>query len=208
MRRCFKCKEVKDLERDYYPAPKALPGSRFPRNLPCKRCIDLYRLDLYHRNGERELAKRREYAKRYAERHPERIREKRKEAWARLKADPDRHAELLENQRIDRRLRAEREGRPFRQIKPRVLLSDPSPELPARPLAVALDALAAKLEGGIEELAVQVGFSSRSYRGWRSGERATVRFDLADKILVAAGLEWWDVWSEDEHPSVHERLAA
>ena len=41
---------------------------------------------------------------------------------------------------------------------------------------------------------------------WSHGERVLVKLTTADCILTSTGLNWFDVWTEDEYPEVHERL--
>lgn len=84
---------------------------------------------------------------------------------------------------------------------------DVLPALPAMPLVNLLDRMA-ESRGSVDELASELHFSPRNLFAWRVGERQYVRFDVADRILTAAGLLWWEVWTEEEYPELHEALAA
>jgi hypothetical protein len=49
-----------------------------------------------------------------------------------------------------------------------------------------------------EIVCARLGVETRSLFGWRSGERKTVQFDTADRILTLAGWCWWDIWTAEE----------
>lgn len=74
--------------------------------------------------------------------------------------------------------------------------------LPAAPLVVVIEEWRGDRPEPIVE---QLGISDRNLRAWRDGERDSVQFDVADRILVGIDLLWWEVWKEDE-PG-HERAA-
>jgi hypothetical protein len=53
-----------------------------------------------------------------------------------------------------------------------------------------------------------VGVQQRAYYAWRVGERASVRFAVADRSLTAMDLNWWDVWDPVEYPEVARQFEA
>ena len=59
-----------------------------------------------------------------------------------------------------------------------------------------------------ELVAKTLGTTARTVYAWRSGERIWVGLDMADRILLALGLNWWEVWDEPEPPAVSGSAAA
>lgn len=120
----------------------------------------------------------------------------------------------LERQRIWRALKREQEGRPL-AARDREGKRDDSREfgaLPSAPLAqlieqrrrLPLNVLSAAIKSDrgnrvelaqdSEILAEQLGVSPKALQEWRLGKRRTVQFDSADRVLLALGVCWWDVW--------------
>lgn len=83
--------------------------------------------------------------------------------------------------------------------------------LPAGPLAAAIVHLAERIaaehgldtRGGLWLACGRYGVSPRNVFAWRTGERAFVNFEVADRVLTASPLNWWDVWVECDTHSVH-----
>lgn len=209
---CCDCKETKDLELDFYKARRDPTGRGSDWNYQCKPCkvVQLRELNKRRRDdpdrGPELRAMYARLAREWRARYPERALANRKRYVERLRKDPQRYTRSLENRRIEYRLRAEREGRTVRNAKA-AMIKENVPELPAKPLAEFLLEMAASRDS-IDQLAEELGFTPRSLFAWKTGERQRVRLDLADQILTNAGLMWWEVWSEEEFPELHEELAA
>jgi hypothetical protein len=165
-------------------------------------------VDAEFRDAER--ARGRAYQRDYARRHPERVK-----AWQagyrrKVAADPELRRRKRENERIDARLRAERQGRTIRareSVRVRDEAQVAHPPLPARELGEAVEwhitrALStswhAETSATRETLAEGLGTTARTVRAWLTGERATVRFDTADAVLTALGLAPFDVWDDPD----------
>lgn len=164
-----------------------------------------------------------EAARRYKERDVERWRRLRREAsrrWrARVMADPERRRWYRENQRIDRAARASAEGRPVPAGTPTGSRGrgDLLERVDPRPLAWAIwrEVERERADG---ELSMLVQFPGRrrdsryvatcercrvdpsKVRRWLTGADPLVSVDLADRVLLGLGLEWWDVYDPDEWP--------
>lgn len=211
---CCECRQTKDLEVDFYKARREPAGSPRDWAYQCKICKVKQVRGLTKRQREdpkRAAEIRAQYAqlqREWRERNPERYRQARKRYFKNLHRDPARHARYLENRRIEYRLRLEQEGRStMRVLSTATMGHEGMPELPAGPLADLLADLA-KTRESVEQLAEEVGVSSRTFRRWREDEHPNVRFDVADAILIAIDRFWWEIWPEDEYPDLHARLAA
>jgi hypothetical protein len=117
----------------------------------------------------------------------------------RIRADP----EELERQRARRRVwnATQRRRRKGERVPDGRRPQEDRPQgprwagrLPAAPLLELVDALAER--EGAETVCARLGLSGRTVRAWRNGERGEVRVDVADRALLALGLNW-DVWSEE-----------
>lgn len=211
---CCECRQTKDLEHDFYKARRIAMGTPKDWNYQCKKCKTAQLQELTRRqraDPQRGPELRAMYARLRREwraRNPDKERANRDRYWARLRKDPERYTRALENRRIEYRLRAEREGRSVRALSTAKMGREHLPKLPAKPLSELLDVLVTQYDGDTEALGRALNFSSRNLRAWRTGEREEVQFDVADRILTAAGLMWWEVWTEDEYPELHMRLAA
>lgn len=85
------------------------------------------------------------------------------------------------------------------------------PMLPVAPLFDRARKLVDALEEAKltrEEACSTAGVAPRLFRQWETGIYATVRFDVADRVLIALGLNWFDVWDPAEYPEVAARLEA
>jgi hypothetical protein len=91
-----------------------------------------------------------------------------------------------------------RQGRPLYEIGPE--------RLPSRPVGMYLEQRARRLraewqtpEEQFGEVCALAGIKfPRSVWAWRRGERATVDFDVVDRILVNLGLNWWDIYTPEQ----------
>lgn len=84
---------------------------------------------------------------------------------------------------------------------------DVLPSLPARPLALLVEMLAAT-DDSMESACVALGINGRQYRAWRLGEIERVGLATADRVLTRSGRHWWDVWDPVEFPEVAEVMEA
>lgn len=213
-RTCSACGKTKDMKRAFFRARKVPKGDMGDWMYHCKRCqiqrVQEYK-DRRRTNPSTQRAAREQQArwqKQWRERNRQREKEIARDYLRRRRQDPMRHAIALENQRIGRRLRAEREGKPAPRNHARgTRQPDVLPRLPVKPLLLVVDRLATGRENGYEELSKDLGITSRTFRRWRE-EDGTVQFDLVDKVLTLAGLLWFEVWTEDEYPELHAELAA
>lgn len=82
------------------------------------------------------------------------------------------------------------------------------PLLPVQPLRERVLRRVHALETQLtrEEACEKVGVTTRMLNHWERGTYDAVRFDVADRVLIALGLNWFDVWTEDEYPEIHARL--
>jgi hypothetical protein len=115
----------------------------------------------------------------------------------RVRNDPERNRERLENLRIDRRLKAEREGRQLRHRGPDRTAS-PATRVAADPLRLALIAYAvrhrAELNGhatehdnGWKTLAVRTGIPERRIWELMNSTQRNVTLRVADALLLGVG---------------------
>jgi hypothetical protein len=136
-------------------------------------------------------------------RNPEASRASGRRYREKLKKDPARVRRQRENARIAYRLRKERAGRSLSErMRTEGLRDDANHRihrLPSLELAAAIDRW---LAGESEDAVQALGIDSRMLRAWRSGEYTTVLFDVADRVLLAMGLPWWEVWSSDDERAV------
>jgi Zn ribbon nucleic-acid-binding protein len=201
MRRCSKCGDAHPLETGFYRTGRKDGADR--RRYWCKEC-DRARSEHYRnvtRNDPEKWARRNASKRAWEKRHPARSREAQRRYEERLRADPVRWARHLENKRMQYRLRQERAGRSLDAIK-----TQPAPTIresrinrvPAAPLAAAIDRYARRNGLELAEVCESAGIDPRNQYGWGHGERDTVQFDVADRVLQALGLLWFDVWDYDD----------
>ena len=213
VRICGQCGEPKDYETDFAIAARGDDGTVTRRRYYCKPCDVEYKRERTRRRKIEDpswAARQRAYnaamQRRWRTANPSKERAKRKRWLDGLRKNPQRHAEFLEMRRIEYHLRREREGHRVVGLRSARMAEDFTPELPITPFARLIRRLAQEY-GGIEVLALELHIHSRTVRRWL-GEAATIRFDSADAVLTHIGLAWWDVWTEDEYPELHARLAA
>lgn len=204
VRRCCECAEVFPLTSEHF----YVDGRNSLRNR-CRACDRAKQREAYHemmkdpKRAERTRERTRAAKRRYAARHPDRVRQQQRDRMARLRSDPDVADQLRADARIDRRLRRERLGLAVRTPGARTPGSG-LPSVPARPLADAVVRYAnsRRVRGvprSLEDVCAQLGIEPRTLYAWRVGERALAHFDIADAILQATELNWWDVWACHEH---------
>lgn len=193
VRRCSKCKIVKELATGFYRRARR-KGERNPPTGPCKECWEV-QVDGYRaKNPERKKAWQRAAKKRHLER---------------VMADPVARAKLREDERIARRLKAEAEGRSIRMVAPRVSQRTAPKHLPSAPLVALIERLidARKqitrdlnepTQGIIRDICNELGVSERNFRHWRDGTQLTTRIGTAERVLMNANVEWHEVYSYDE----------
>lgn len=220
IRRCAKCHEWKDLKRGYYKSQKAKPGSKYPKPVVCKVCADANKRAWEQAHSERHKATHREAAKRYRARHPGRRHERDKKRWAAIKADPIKHAQVLEDHRINRRIRKARRGQATATQRPRVSQPTGPSYLPSRPLMKLITARIDhqlrlnKLSGteaegkGIKAVCQSLGTTDRTYRRWLAGEQTSVRVGTAESILLKAGVEWHELYPDHAAQFLATEMAA
>jgi transcriptional regulator with XRE-family HTH domain len=66
------------------------------------------------------------------------------------------------------------------------------PYVPAPRVVAILDEYRARTQASDRDLARETGISERAFYAWRSGERASVRFDLVDTLLTR--IDRTDLW--------------
>lgn len=206
VRRCSKCREIKDLEQGFL-VDRHLPDGSVRRRYMCAVC-DRRRIEEYRvRERDRDpAAVRADWARRkraWNARNRERARETQRNYKKRVAADPVRYAAFLESLRISYRLRREKQGASLDTLRAHRLrvptLQEPLRRLPAAPLAETLESIIAREgEYARERICEAAGIAPRNLFGWTSGERKRVQFDVADRVLTRLGLNWWDVWDEDQ----------
>jgi transcriptional regulator with XRE-family HTH domain len=142
---------------------------------------------------------------RWRERNPEKYRESNRKSRAKQYADPVKHAEYLADRRIDYRLRAEREGREVRTLRPETYANGNGKtfhggHLPVGPLRELVSGWLGQHHGkqlgghdwngngvvaaGYEQLADLTGVSDRTLREVAHGERTFVLYETADRVCT------------------------
>ena len=225
MRRCSDCGEFQPTTEAFYrDRTRTAKTGRESFMRICKECHKRRVRERERRRKddpqqrERFIAERRRWQKDWRKRNRERVRRYWAAYYARLRRDPERWRAYLEDQRIDYRLRRERQGHP---------LADPGPGgsktggmLPIGPFLrnvvepayhearFVLDAGRPgelKAAGSIEEyVANLLGTHERQVWRWRE-ESAAVSAEVAERAWNALGLNWWDVYEPGDEG--YERAA-
>jgi hypothetical protein len=144
------------------------------------------RQERLRRDPEREREMQRRRARRYQER---------------IRQDPERYQERLEKMRIDNGLRRMRNGQPTGSVQRRTRVKPARADVAAAPLAAAILRWSDP-DTDLGTACEAAGTDARTVRGWRSGERRRARFAIAERILVALDLHWWDVFDPASAPGV------
>lgn len=207
---CLACMKEKPLVPENFPLRSAHEPSgvcRSCKNATKKRYAEEGRLT------PSPLEKRRAASRASRRRHRDKRNREAREYKNAVKADPERHARYLETRRIAYRLKAEREGRSVVSTpKARMATSGPS-YLPSEPLAGLIDrAIARRAEiasvlddptaTGVNAVCEDFGVSSRNYRRWRSRSQPHVRVGTAEAVLLAADVEWSEIYSYDDYAHI------
>lgn len=227
VRRCYVCEVVYPLDGEHFYANTTLRGEHERFNYRCIECSKAVARKQHQavredpERLERKRAQQRAAQRRYRERDPERVRAIQRKSSRRVMQDPERRRRRLESQRMAAALRRERRTGKMRQRAIPVGLrytveTERVGVLPAAPLAAAISRYIGRLgpvlvgdeqSGGAVMACERLGVSDRSYRDWRSGARKVVQVDVVDRVLLAAGWNWWDVYG-DEPPEVQAKAAA
>lgn len=75
--------------------------------------------------------------------------------------------------------------------------------VPSLALGLAVDALIARKARWFDPyytyqaLCERAKIQERVLYGWPRGERPEIGLDMADRVLMHAGLFWWEVWTEE-----------
>lgn len=226
---CRSCKQTKDLEHGFYCDRRGENDEPVRWSHECKVCTKERTNAYYHEKmsiphlAERERARQRRNVRSWRARNREREHAAKRRYRAKLLKDRARHARILENRRIRTRARRESEGKPTnRRMKTATKASDSLPKLPAAPLAALVDEHVRRVQAehdlergdhnlngaSAKSVCSSLGIDERMLRAWRTGERVSVQFDVADRVLTALGVQWHDVWDPDAYPDVAERLTS
>lgn len=196
VRRCYRCREIKDLETEFNRHKLRERGFAYE----CRSCAKRLVAESTQRRREDDPAE-------FAQRERERSRRYR----AGLYADPSRHSEINENRRIDYRLKREREGCAVRASIVTPVSGLPF-LLPSQPFAAVVDREIAKRlpfaetlpngdPPGAATVAPSLGIQPRSLLDWRKAARR-VRSTTVDRFCTLTGIQWWEIWPKDQYPQV------
>lgn len=225
-RRCSKCRRWLPLNFDHFAANSS--GRSLGLQSSCSRCgaagkwlalrHDADRVRARNREGYRRRMQDAEYRARLLERtkrNTERARDRDPEAFRELQAqrsreyriklnkDSQRYARQRETQRINYRLRRERdEGVPLGEIRAFASVIRAKETggmmMAAQPLAEAIDSYARLRHLSIGEVCDLVDIDPRQLLAWRVGDIEHIQFNVADRALTNLGLLWFDVWPDEE----------
>lgn len=85
------------------------------------------------------------------------------------------------------------------------VIQEPRELLPAAPLSMAVERWLSReiaLGGERPALVACLGADDRTLWDWREGKRRSVELPLADRILTALDVLWFDVWDPEVFPDV------
>ena len=129
----------------------------------------------------------------------ERIRAARRRYWAKLRADPERHARYVENQRITRELSRGKDGRRRqRRAHLRVVVQEGAPtRLPVKPFRDWLIARMDALRLGESTFAERVDIEARTLYRVLHESRDLVSLDIVDLVVTRDGsVALWELYPE------------
>jgi hypothetical protein len=217
VRRCSICKKSKPLNRRRFPIAKVSPSGRITDyGYACRPCTAARKalwakraLAANDAHTEKLRIQRRLTQKAWREANPEKKAASRRRWLERTKADPVRHAALLEARRIEHRLRAERAGRALDEQRS---VARPPPSrcrVPSLPIVELMERMMDAREvvasainepaPTIEDLCTEMGITSRNFRRWRDGEQPSMEIGTAERVLLRADVAWYEVYSFDDH---------
>jgi hypothetical protein len=220
-RRCKQCGKDKRLASGFY--RQTGTTGRVIRGGICKVChkANVRAAEEQRRKDPVQLAaiqaKQRAWTKQHERSNPEGVKAQRKRYWKKLKQEPARFIAQRETARINYRLRRERAGlpvRPPRSLPQGAIRQGSGPRrLPAAPLVALIDRLVDqraavevfgidRYHSGVEAVCADLGVSSRTVRRWRLAEIVEVNVGVAERVLMNAGVEWYNVYSYDDHAAV------
>jgi hypothetical protein len=192
---CKKCSSWKELDEHFYKGKK---------EQTCKDCkkkaVAAYkRIPKEPWVIERTKQKRRAWQREYRKKNAARIKAASARRRAAIKADPKRHAEFLENQRISYRLSRERAGKPVREAditkKVKGGWQNPGGRVSTDPISHWIEAVVAKevpasdvSDRTVEDLAHDLGVDARSLWRVRHREHSTISRMVVEKLIVRYGL--------------------
>lgn len=208
MRFCIKCRKGKAVER--------FPDVKGVKTRTCRDCRKVLirgaKQAQLQREGDAVRERQARLARERRKRSPDARRKEReaRQRWReKMKADPRRHAEHLEADRLRRRMKKDEEGKgPGKPAPGRMVPSGALPRVPAGPLVAYFDkryeqlqAVEGVLEEGkttVKQFALDLGTDERTIRRWRE-EDGNITIALAEKVLLGLGVEWHEVYSYDDH---------
>lgn len=222
--RCSMCRGwQRACEENFIPVARYDSGVVKRWDTACRSCRRIERRAYYQSSPEQQrkqqerarLARkdpvRREkildYKRRYNRKSPEVRKRQDRVYYAALREDPVRWAKRLADQRMNYRLRKEREGREVRNDNVRLGRGRGSEmaKLPVAPLLAFLEPKAIVYEGLGKNFKISLkerearwaevmGVSLKTYFEWREGVRKTAQFDTVDRLLVTNNVNWHDVY--------------
>jgi hypothetical protein len=216
VRRCSICKKPKPLNRRRFPIAKVAPNGRVTGySYACRPCTVARKavwtkraLAAEDAHAEKLRVQQRATQKAWREANPEKKAAARRRWLEATKADPVRHAALLEARRIEHRLRAERAGRVLGEQRSVAKLPPSRCRVPSLPIVELMerimDARRVVAEAinepapTIEDLCDELGVTSRNFRRWRDGEQPLMEIGTAERVLLRADVDWSEVYSYDD----------
>ena len=187
MRRCAQCRKAKRVARGFHKGnPSYCKMCRRARAKKSRASLTVEARERMRAADRRWRAKNLEAARAASNRHK-----------AVLKADPVKWAKYLEDHRINHRLRRERGGAVVVGGRAAVMGHQDMPLLPAAPLARLIEGMAERRGVEYSAMAAELGVEPRAAYDWRRGVREYARFNMADQVLVAAQLNWHDVFDDE-----------
>jgi len=220
-RKCSYCRVEKDLITGFTHRNRKAKSILERYSYECKACAVKRQAERRRalmadpETAREERARKNAWQRSWRERHPEQYRAQLKRYQESVRANPERYQRALENRRIDYRLGLERNGASLEerkwQTRPQQVKfpKKQSKEIPAQPLGSAVvEASKRSQAGGLKPFCAKHGIHERTIFAWATGERKSVRFHVAEDILVRLGLFWHDVWPPDEYPEVEAEFAS
>jgi hypothetical protein len=223
VRRCTDCRIPKELVSNFYVSSRKGGSVSYHREcVPCSIAKGTERRRIRKKTDGVYGAHLAELARESRKRPGRRAAEAavRKRYRAKVLADPVVHARMLETNRINYRLRREREGLSVRSSsrkkQPAKKVTEVATKLPAAPLAIFVDARVERERecdrllgiddcngGQLQRVCDDLGVNVRMWRRWRSGEQQNVKISVAEGILLRADVSFAEVWPPDDYPEAY-----
>lgn len=218
VRPCSTCKKIKPLE-EFPLNGRRSDGSR-RRDTRCKACTVIRMRAAYQKRRadpekmQQERAKKASWNRDWRRRNPEAARAAQERYFAKVRADPERHARHLESTRIAYRLRRERETGgsvdDVRSISARHAAEESRTRVPVAPLVMLIDDIAARaaldrgaiydpraVDAALGTVCARADLNDRVLYRWRVGEDPTVALERAEVVIEALDAFWWEVWTAE-----------